>query len=213
MEDKFPCLSHLHRKLDLFTYWDPRSAHTRIWPSSHSEVQAEEKTNLSSLCVEFNMTIQRKPVHCRATGQVSKTFQRVSPSTPAILSPLQSLLLVNNRACRKLKESGFGWTGSSPVAKNVKCFPRKFLLLQESRVGNQENFDTFQTVGVRKTKAVKVLMGLLLKNCEQNGGSWTSFSLKTTIESLAVLKSDLVLKIVFPRYEILYNIIYIKKHA
>lgn len=39
----------------------------------------------------------------------------------------------------KAKQSVFGCC-SSQDARNVKCFPRKFLHLQEEREGNQENF-------------------------------------------------------------------------
>ena len=78
--------------------------------------------------------------------------------------------MVNNRIQKgaedREKQPSFSCTSSSLVAKNVKRFPRKFLLLQEDREGNQENFDTFQTVGVSmKKKGVKVLIGLLLAEC------------------------------------------------
>ena len=60
----------------------------------------------------------------------------------------------------------FGCTSGSVVARNVKCFPRKFLFLQEGREGNQENFDTFQAVGVSvKKRGARVVIGLLLAEC------------------------------------------------
>lgn len=66
----------------------------------------------------------------------------------------------------RAERPGFGCTSSSLVARNVKRFPRKFLLLQEDMEGNQENFDTFQAVGVSmKKRGVKVLIGLLLAKC------------------------------------------------
>lgn len=79
-------------------------------------------------------------------------------------------MLVNNRREKgtktRLKEADFSCTSSSLVARNVECFPRKFLLLQESREGNQENFDTYQAVGVStKKRGVKVLIGLLSAKC------------------------------------------------
>lgn len=162
---QFPCLSHSLRKLDLFTYSDPGSAHTRIWPSSHSGVQVGGEINFSPICKEFNRSIQRMPFHYTARGHVSKTFQWVGWPAAPILPASQTLLLVNNRARRTLRQAGFGCTGNSPVARNVKCFPRKFLLLQESREGNQENFDTFQAVGVSMKKGVRVLIGLLRTKC------------------------------------------------
>lgn len=100
------------------------------------------------------MSIQHMPVHREAPGQLSKNFSMGCATRRSNLPPLLTAqrLLVSNRILKgpedRAKQSGLGCTSSSLVARNVKRFPRKFLLLQEDMEGNQENFDTFQAVGV-----------------------------------------------------------------
>lgn len=117
------------------------------------------------------MSIQHMPVRCEALGQFSKNFstgQAIHRANPA---PTPREKVVGQQQHIKggwgrAKQPGFSCTSSSLVARNVKRFPRKFLLLQEDREGNQENFDTFQAVGVSmKKRVVKVLIGLLLAQC------------------------------------------------
>lgn len=74
----------------------------------------------------------------------------------------------------KAKQSVFGCS-SSQDARNVKCFPRKFLHLQEEREGNQENFwhilgresehDSKESEDADWSTASKV--------CEQHSEAWS----------------------------------------
>lgn len=72
-----------------------------------------------------------------------------------------------------LVQPGFGYTSGSLVVRNVERFPRKFLLLQEGREGNRENFDTFQAAGVEheKEESEGADWSAVRKVCEQHGGA------------------------------------------
>lgn len=165
---RFPCLTCWIGKLDLFTSRDPVSTHTSIWPFSHTEVQAGGNKPffpLWGIQHEHSAHARSGPVKQNSsTGSAVCSSNTTTPPLP------ESRLLVNNIIQKGVEDRpklpGFSSTSSSLVARNVKRFPRKFLLLQEDMEGNHENFDTLQAVGVSmKKRGGKVLIGLLLAKC------------------------------------------------
>lgn len=139
----------------------PRYPPTQESGLSHIRRSRQGETNLSSLCEEFNTSIQHIRRALRRSGPVQQNFstatQSSNPAPRHHPSLTESRLLVNNRIQKRGAEDGQSSLASaapesSRVARNVRRFPRKFLLLQEDREGNQESFDTFQAVGVRERR-------------------------------------------------------------
>lgn len=109
-----------------------------------------------------NSTVWSEPASCEALGQLSlkesKLRQTIWGSDHATIAPppeqlvgQQQNLGGGGRSGERVKQPDLA--SSLPVARNAKCFPRKFLLQQEDEGRKPKEFlDTFQPVGVRTKK-------------------------------------------------------------
>lgn len=166
----------------------PVSTHTRIWLFSHSEVQAGGKKPFFPLWgIQHEHSVHGSSLWSTALVQQDfSTGWAIQFSNPAHPTHIHFLLqdVGQQHNTEGAKQRGLtSAIPAAPVARNVKCFPRKFLLLLEARERQQENFNTFQTVGVSMNKReVEVLIGLLwtvrtawwLKKCNVLHGKKTS---------------------------------------